>query len=153
MEGTIQPHPASIEPLKKITAYLKEKNYINRVLVCGSINQSLREELEVLEGFIIKGSVKRDEIPEVLQGNLYMALEINPPCPNSVIEAMASGCPVIGFNSGSLKNLVKGGAGIIAEYGGDPWKMDIPAAENLTDKLDELMKNFRHLFTFCQKMR
>ena len=54
----------------------------------------------------------------------------NKPCPNSVIEALASGVPVVGYNSGSLKELV-GNAGIILPYtGGDPNKMEGPNCSN-----------------------
>jgi glycosyltransferase involved in cell wall biosynthesis len=43
-----------------------------------------------------------------------------------VIEALACGLPVVGFDSGSLTELVQGKAGVVVPYGGDPWKLDLP---------------------------
>ena len=56
---------------------------------------------------------------------MYSA-EVNPPCPNSVIESLACGLPVIGFDSGSLKELVTDDAGCIVPYGSNPWKLETP---------------------------
>ena len=151
VEGTIQPHPASIQPLIKVSKYLKENNYISRVIICGLIEDSVRKELQRYEFFEIKGSVNRNDIAEILSGNLFMVLELNPPCPNSVIEALAAGCPVIGFDSGSLKDLVKINTGIISDYGTDPWKMEEPIAENLIRDIMPLVKNFTHYSMAARK--
>jgi glycosyltransferase involved in cell wall biosynthesis len=56
---------------------------------------------------------------------LYLSMEINAPCPNSVIEALASGLPVIGFDTGSLRELV-GAGGEAIPYDGDPWHLEVP---------------------------
>jgi glycosyltransferase involved in cell wall biosynthesis len=70
-----------------------EKKYLNKIK-----NKNIN----------ILGIVKRDDIPYFLnQHKIYLCLEPNPPCPNSVIEAMSCGLPIIGFNSGSLNELVK----------------------------------------------
>ena len=64
------------------------------------------------------------------------------PVPNSVIEALASGCPVIGFDSGALKELVPENAGSITPYGGNPWKLDIPDMHFLERSSTKIFKNF-----------
>jgi glycosyltransferase involved in cell wall biosynthesis len=61
---------------------------------------------------------------------MYCA-EVNPPCPNSVIEALACGLPVIGFDSGALKELVTDDAGCIVPYGANPWKLEAPDVNTL----------------------
>lgn len=48
-------------------------------------------------------------------------------CPNSVIEALACGTPVVGFRAGALPEML----GVLcndwcAEYGGNPWRMEEP---------------------------
>jgi glycosyltransferase involved in cell wall biosynthesis len=48
-----------------------------------------------------------------------------------VIEALACGLPVIGFDSGALKELVSDDAGCIVPYGADPWKLEMPDIESL----------------------
>jgi glycosyltransferase involved in cell wall biosynthesis len=77
------------------------------------------------------GIVPAERIPELdRSAHFYFSAEINPPCPNSVIEALACGLPVAGFEMGSLAELVTPEAGKIVPYGGSPWKLekpDIPA--------------------------
>jgi len=73
------------------------------------------------------GVVPRERIPELdRSAHFYFSAEINPPCPNSVIEALACGLPVAGFSMGSLPELVTPEAGTVTLYGGDPWKLDPP---------------------------
>ncbi len=62
--------------------------------------------------------VKREHIPWLMRSShLLFSAEVNPPCPNSVIEALACGLPVIGFDTGSLSEIVQGGAGRLVPYG------------------------------------
>lgn len=73
------------------------------------------------------GVVPRERIPELdRSAHFYFSAEINPPCPNSVIEALACGLPVAGFAMGSLPELVTPEAGTVIFYGGDPWKLKTP---------------------------
>lgn len=77
------------------------------------------------------GSVAREAIPALdRSAHLLYAADLHPACPNAVIEALACGLPVAAFDTGSLRELVPAGAGCIAPYGSDPWKVekpDIPA--------------------------
>jgi glycosyltransferase involved in cell wall biosynthesis len=73
------------------------------------------------------GLVPLDQIPQLdRSAHLLYSSDINPACPNSVIEALACGLPVIAFDTGALPELVLGDAGRIVPYGGDPWKLDPP---------------------------
>jgi glycosyltransferase involved in cell wall biosynthesis len=70
---------------------------------------------------------------------MYCA-EVNPPCPNSVIEAMACGLPVIGFDSGALKELVSESAGCIVPYGANPWKLETPDISALAESAGQVLE-------------
>jgi glycosyltransferase involved in cell wall biosynthesis len=59
------------------------------------------------------------------RAGLYLSLDVNAACPNAVLEAMASGLPVIGFDTGSLKELV-GRGGEVVEFEGNPWRLETP---------------------------
>ena len=73
------------------------------------------------------GVTPREQIPALNRAaHIYFSAEVNPPCPNSVIEALACGLPVAGFVMGALPELVTPEAGCIVPYGGDPWKLDRP---------------------------
>lgn len=56
---------------------------------------------------------------------LFLTLDLNPSCPNAVIESLAAGLPVIGFDTGSVGELV-GDGGEVMKYDGDPWNLEVP---------------------------
>lgn len=88
------------------------------------------------------GVVPREQIPFLNRSaHLYFSAEPNPPCPNSVIEALACGLPVVGFASGALPELVQGDAGRIVPYGGDPWKLDPPDVPTLAKASVEILQD------------
>ena len=52
------------------------------------------------------GSKKLTEVAEILRAcHLFVYSHLNPPCPNSVVEAIATGLPVVGFDSGAMTEL------------------------------------------------
>jgi glycosyltransferase involved in cell wall biosynthesis len=77
------------------------------------------------------GAVARARIPEIdRSAHLFFSADLNPACPNAVIEALACGLPVAAFDTGAMKEVVGGEAGRIVPYGADPWRLeepDIPA--------------------------
>jgi glycosyltransferase involved in cell wall biosynthesis len=48
--------------------------------------------------------------------------------------------PVIGFDSGSLKELVTDDAGCIVPYGANPWKLETPNIEELASSAGEVLE-------------
>jgi glycosyltransferase involved in cell wall biosynthesis len=79
------------------------------------------------------GVLKHSEIPSVNRSaHLLYSGDINAACPNSVLEAMACGLPVIAYDTGALPELVSEDAGRIAAYGGDVWQLEPPDIPALT---------------------
>ncbi len=88
------------------------------------------------------GVVPREQIPEIdRSAHLYFSAEVNPPCPNAVIEALACGLPVLGFATGSLTELVPPSAGKTVPYGGDVWKLAQPDISALAEAAIEILTN------------
>lgn len=80
---------------------------LNKITLVGKIEKSFKEKI-TNKNITYLGIKNRDEIPKILnEHSIYLCLEPNPPCPNSVIEAMSCGLPVVGFNTGSLNELVR----------------------------------------------
>ena len=91
---------------------------------------------------IFKGLLSRDAIPEVdRSAQVLFAADINAACPNSVIEALACGLPVVSFDTGALPELVSGDAGRLAPYGGNPWKLDNPNLPALADAARQVLND------------
>jgi glycosyltransferase involved in cell wall biosynthesis len=85
-------------------------------------------------------TVPREHIPWLMRSaHLLFSAEVNPPCPNSVIEAVACGLPVIGFDTGSLSELVQGDTGRLVPYGANPWKLETPDISTLADAAAEVL--------------
>jgi glycosyltransferase involved in cell wall biosynthesis len=94
-----------------------------------------------------EGAVPPERIPELdRSAHVLFSADLNAACPNSVIEALACGLPVVGFDTGALNELVIGDAGRLVPYGGDPWRLekpDVPALAAATAGLLRDQLRFR----------
>ena len=102
--------------------------------VAGDVPLELRQEIENTGVPLVwLGVLKHDEIPSVNRSaHLLFSGDINAACPNSVLEAMACGLPVVAYDTGALPELVSEEAGRIAAYGGDVWQLEPPDIPALT---------------------
>lgn len=125
---------------------LSRKSKIELMIV-GRVDARTKNKLKHQNTFRIRfmDAVKREHIPWLMRSShLLFSAEVNPPCPNSVIEALACGLPVIGFDTGSLSEIVQGEAGRLAPYGADQWKLRHPNIQALSDAADEILSNQPH---------
>ena len=73
---------------------------------------------------------------------MYLSLDINPACPNTVAEALACGAPVVGFKTGALPELVDNNCGKIIEYGSDPWDLEYPDVGSLESAIVQVFDEY-----------
>ncbi len=86
--------------------------------------------------------VPRERIPEIDRAaHLLFSADINPACPNAVIEALACGLPVAAFDTGALKELVIGNSGRLVPYGSDVWKLEQPNIPALAESAAEILRD------------
>lgn len=113
------------------------------LMVAGNVPPALIERITRLDVPVIwKGVVRREDIPGLdRSAHVLMSTDMNAACPNSVIEAMACGLPVVGYDTGALKELVVSGTGEIAPYGGDVWQLDKPDIHSLADAAQKVIGN------------
>ncbi len=99
------------------------------LMVVGRVTPQLAAEWQGRASvpLVFAGLVDRQRIPQIdRSAHLLYAADVNAACPNSVIEALACGLPVVAFDTGALPELVTGSAGRVVPYGGDPWRLDPP---------------------------
>ncbi|MEX1247896.1 MAG: glycosyltransferase family 4 protein [Anaerolineales bacterium] len=114
------------------------------LVVAGRVETKLKEKWNGQTRVPIEwlGVLPNEEIPALNRGaHLLYSSDLNAACPNSVIEALACGLPVLAFDTGALKELVIPQSGRVAPYGGDPWKLDEPNIEALSAGAFEIMAN------------
>ena len=125
------------------------KKFRIELMVVGRVDRRTKNRLKHQTAFRIQfmNTTPRDHIPWLMRSSqVLFSAELNPPCPNSVIEALACGLPVAGFDTGSMSELVQGDSGRLAPYGGDPWKLqkpDIPALAEATAEVLQDQDRFR----------
>jgi glycosyltransferase involved in cell wall biosynthesis len=114
------------------------------LMVVGRVAKELRERMEQGSGIKLTwvGLVAQERIPEIdRSAHVLFSADLNSACPNSVVEALACGLPVVSYDTGALSELVTEDAGRLAEYGGDPWKLDPPHSAGLVEAALEVLND------------
>jgi glycosyltransferase involved in cell wall biosynthesis len=89
-----------------------------------------------------RGKIPQEQIPEIHRSaHLFFSADLNPACPNAVLEALGCGLPVAGFATGALTELVTQESGQIVSYGGDPWRIEKPDLKGLARAATALLEN------------
>ena len=140
VEGNIDDDPVVLDILTSVSEELTKIAGSPSVRLYGRVSNSARERLDNVDGISMPGTVLRDEMPDVYsRGRAFLSLDVNAACPNTVIESLASGLPVVGFDTGALPELVPSEAGIIVPFGGDPWQLQRADTKALVSAASDLL--------------
>jgi len=123
------------------------KKFKIELMIVGRVDALTKNRLKHQNAFRIQfmDTTPRDHIPWLMRSShLLFSAEVNPPCPNSVIEALACGLPVAGFDTGSLSELVQGNAGRLVPYGTNPWRLQTPDIPALAEAAIEVLQDQSH---------
>ena len=103
------------------------------LLIAGNVAEPVRRH-SMEDGVEWLGVLDNAELPAYYRAaDMLFSADLNAACPNSVIEALACGLPVLAFKTGALPELVDENAGFLVEYGGDPWELDEPDIAGLAE--------------------
>ena len=98
------------------------------------------------------GVIPHEQIPDLdRSAHLFFTAEINAACPNSVVEALACGLPVVGYATGSIPELVGDDAGAVRPYGSDHWKLEVPDSEELVSCIRKYFGQLATISEICPK--
>jgi glycosyltransferase involved in cell wall biosynthesis len=113
-----------------------------KLRVVGDVPLSMQRRFSVLAGNRVEwaGIVPQASIPQLdRSAHLLFSADLNAACPNSVVEAMACGLPVVGFATGSLPELVEGDSGRVVPYGSNYWNLEPPDISGLAGAVKEVL--------------
>ena len=125
-------------------AEVLSKKFKIELMIVGRVDRRAKNRLKHQSAFRIQfmDMTPREHIPWLMRSShLLFSAEVNPPCPNSVIEALACGLPVVGFDTGSLSELVQGDVGRLVPYGADQWKLQTPDIPALAEAATEVLQD------------
>ena len=155
------PHPLNTIRLLVVEGSFKgghERDFLNAVelanhlpdrigkpvelLIAGKLPESMKTHLATHPMVTINwlGLVPHNEIPELdRSAHILFPAEINAACPNSLIEALACGLPVVSYSTGSLPELIGENGGIVVPYGSNYWNLETPNVEVLAKAAQKII--------------
>ncbi len=126
-----------LEAALQALALLREERHDARLIVAGALSfapdgeaqaRALAQRFGVADAVVFAGPYTRAEAPALMQrADLLLHTKYNDPCPTAVLEALASGLPVVYSASGGLPELVTEDAGVGIPAPLD-WERDHPPA-------------------------
>jgi glycosyltransferase involved in cell wall biosynthesis len=127
VEGALHDNLPARELLAEAHRTLIRDGPLRRMEILARIDRSWNLELDRLTPRPEAGGLRPREMVRQRQSAsaLLLSMEINPPCPNAVIEALAAGLPVLALDTGSARELI-GSGGEVVPYDGDPWRLEAP---------------------------
>jgi len=130
------------------------QQYKMELFIVGHVDRRTKKKLQRQTSFRVQffDNIPREQIPWMMRSAHFLfSAEVNPPCPNSVIEAIACGLPVIGFETGALPEIVKDYAGWLAPYGANQWKLERPKFTGLVNAAVEVLEDQTRFREFARK--
>jgi len=134
-----------LENAIRLAERLAARGWRMEVQVVGEVAVALKAEWAEKSALPLRwiGLVKREEIPLLdRSAHLLFSADVHPACPNSVIEALACGLPVVAFDTGSLSELVTPDTGYIGPYGSNSWKLEPPDVDGLAQGAENVLTNW-----------
>jgi glycosyltransferase involved in cell wall biosynthesis len=126
-----------------VTQELNNRGFDVELLVFGNPWHNTANRYNVYPFVKLKGQIPNEELPYFYRGaSFFVSNDVIAGCPNSVIESLACGTPVIGYHIAVLPEIITPDAGICVPAEGNPWKEENAGNIGiLADAAMEIVKN------------
>lgn len=127
-------------------ACVRKDGYDFKLIIAGWVEDSAELELfakdaGVSESVLFLSSYTQENAPNIYQSaHAYVITKYLDPCPNSVLEAMACGLPILFSNSGGVPELVGSDAGFGIELDECWEKILVPTAQSIAEGMQIIYK-------------
>jgi glycosyltransferase involved in cell wall biosynthesis len=124
------------------------RKYDFKLKIIGPIEKEyMLEEAKSRSYVTLCGPMTREGISkELRKSDIYIFASLNAPCPNALLEAIATGLPIVSYNYGSISELLSFSPDLIAETKASPnplLKSGLHlSAEALAEKLELTLNQF-----------
>jgi len=139
LEGTIDYSPYAVQLLNELADKLPDTLQID---LYGKFEDPLQKEA-LSKKVNYHGFLDREQVAEVMKGSIYLSLDINPACPNTVIEALSNSAPVVAFNTGAIPELIDNSCGAVVDYGSNPWELAYPDVKAMFADILEVAEDYQ----------
>ncbi|HEB79829.1 MAG TPA: glycosyltransferase [Rhodospirillales bacterium] len=144
LAGKVQAHQAyRIETSARGVAGARKQGLDARLVVAGAIDPLAMAAAAGMAEFVsFHGPYSQQQAPALFaSADAYIMTNHNDACPSSVIEAMASGLPVVYAKSGGVPELVGEEGGVALETG-ESWEEQLtPSAEAVAEGMLKVAEN------------
>ncbi len=135
-----------LETAVKLSKALKKDHGLTiELTVVGDVDDALKAHTHSLAPDLWitwKGVLPPEMIPSIdRSAHVMFSADLNAACPNSVIEALACGLPVVAFDTGALKELVQEDSGAVVPYGANYWQLEEPEISPLVSACANILLN------------
>ena len=131
----------AVEAADQLSAYLGQHV---ELMIVGNAPQKMRAQVSFNHPATVRwmGVVPHEDIPRLdRSAHILFPAEINAACPNSVVEALACGLPVVSYATGSLPELVGENGGMVVPYGSNYWKLEPPNTGELAKAVIKVLED------------
>jgi glycosyltransferase involved in cell wall biosynthesis/SAM-dependent methyltransferase len=137
--------PAMIEPITKSLDKLTGK-YNFKLYAIGPISETKINHFFDREYIEHLGPQEHNKVARLLRGaNIYLHSQLNDCCPNAVLEAISCGLPIVGFDSGSMSELLNFSKELLAPVSNDLFhRYEDFDHHKLADKIKLCVDNFKY---------
>ncbi len=120
-----------LETAVKLAQTLQQDHTLKvELMVVGEVDDLVKAQIHTMASKLWitwRGILPPESIPAIdRSGHVLFSADLNAACPNSVIEALACGLPILAYDTGALSELVREGSGEIVPYGANHWQLEDP---------------------------